>query len=112
MLYKQILEKWVDLEKACLSGLEKKEMIDMLYKYEDTFSLKVEMGACPIIEVEIDVTDKFPFFITPYHVQEEDKAILDKEMKRLCYLDNYKRTLFSIFKSTHVISRKSPKRKG
>ena len=34
---------------------------------------------------EIDVTDKSPFFIWPYHVK-EDKAILDKEMKKLCYL--------------------------
>ena len=25
------------------------------------------------IEVEIDVTDKSPFFIRPYHVKEEDK---------------------------------------
>ena len=27
-----------------------------------------------------------PIFIRPYHVKEEDKNILDKEMKRLCYL--------------------------
>ena len=36
--------------------------------------------------MEIDVTDKSPFFIRPYHIKEEDKKILDKEMKRLCYL--------------------------
>ena len=30
--------------------------------------------------------DRMPFFIRPYHVREEDKRILDKEMKRLCYL--------------------------
>ena len=27
-----------------------------------------------------------PHFFRPYHVKEEDKKILDKEMKRLCYL--------------------------
>ena len=27
-----------------------------------------------------------PFFIRPYHVKEEDRAVLDKEMRRLCYL--------------------------
>ena len=32
------------------------------------------------------MTDKSPFFIRPFHAREEDKAILDKEMKRLCYL--------------------------
>ena len=41
---------------------------------------------CPNIRVEIDVTDNSPFFIRPFHTKEEDKAILDKEMKRLCYL--------------------------
>ena len=40
----------------------------------------------PQYKVEIDVTDKSPFFIRPYHVKEEDKKILDKEIKRLCYL--------------------------
>ena len=33
------------------------------------------------IEVEIDVTDKSPFFIRPYHVKEEDKNFIGKEMK-------------------------------
>ena len=58
----------------------------MLYKYKEAFSLRDEIGTCPNIEVEIDVTDKSPFFIRPYHVKEEDKTLIDKEMKRLCYL--------------------------
>ena len=33
----------------------------------------------------IEVTDNSPFFIRPYHVKEEDRAVLDKEMRRLCY---------------------------
>ena len=41
---------------------------------------------CPNIKVEIDVMDNSPFFKRPFHAKEEDKAILDKEMKRLCYL--------------------------
>ena len=41
---------------------------------------------CPNIEVEIDVMDKSSFFIRPYHVKEEDKNFIDKEMKRFCYL--------------------------
>ena len=32
-------------------------------------------------EVEINVTDKTPFFIRAYHTKEEDKNTLDKEMK-------------------------------
>ena len=33
----------------------------MLYKYKDTFSLRDELGTCPNIEVEIDVTDNSLF---------------------------------------------------
>ena len=58
----------------------------MLYKYREAFSLRDEIGTCPNIEVEIDVTEKSPFFIRLYHVREEDKAFTDKEMKRLCYM--------------------------
>ena len=53
----------------------------MLYKYREAFSLRDELGTCINNEVEIDVTDKSPFFIRPYHVREEDKALIDKEMK-------------------------------
>ena len=58
----------------------------MLYQYKDVFSLWDEIGTCLNIEVEIDVTGKSPFFIRSYHVKKEDKNILDREMKRLCYL--------------------------
>ena len=34
----------------------------MLYKYKDAFSLRYEIGTCPNIEGEIDVTDRSPFF--------------------------------------------------
>ena len=57
----------------------------MLYKYREAFSLRDEIDTCPNIEVEINVTDKSPFFITPYQVREKDKAFIDKEMKQLCY---------------------------
>ena len=61
--------------------------MDMLYKYKEAFSLRDEIGTCPNIEVGIvDVTNKSPFFIRPYHVREEDKKVIDKEMKCLCYL--------------------------
>ena len=58
----------------------------MLYKYKEVFSLRDEIGTCPNIEVEIDVTDKSPFNIRPYHVTEEDKNLIDKEMKHICHL--------------------------
>ena len=87
MTEREILEKYIDLEKSCLTDNEKKEeVMDMLYKYKEAFNLRDEIGTCPNIEAEIDVMDKSPFFIRPYHVKEEDKAFIDKEMKCLCYL--------------------------
>ena len=83
---REILNKCVDLDRSCLTDKEKKQFMDMLYKYKDAFSLRDEISTCPNIEVEIDVMDKSPFFIRPYQVKEEDKKILDKEMKRLHYL--------------------------
>ena len=76
---REILEKYIDLTNTCLHK-EKKEVMDMLYKYKEAFSLRDIMGTCPNIEVEIDVTDKSLFIIRPYHVTEEDKKVIDKEM--------------------------------
>ena len=75
------LDKYIDLEKLCLTEKEKKEVMEMLYKYKEAFSVRDEIGTCPNMEVEIDVMDKSPFFITLYHVKEEDKTLFDKEMK-------------------------------
>ena len=82
-----------------------------MYKYKDVFSQRNEIGTCPNIEVEIDVTDKSPFVTRPYHVKEEDKALIDKEMKRLCYLGILKEG-FSVYSSpVMLISRKLTKDK-
>ena len=40
---------------------EKREVMDMLYKYKKAFSLRDEIGTFPNIEVGIYVTDKSPF---------------------------------------------------
>ena len=40
--------------------MKKTQVMNMLYKYKGAFSLRDETGTCPNIEVEIDVTDKFP----------------------------------------------------
>ena len=54
--------------------------MDMLFNYKEAFSLRDEIGTCPNIGVEIDVTDKLSFFIKPYDdVREEDKTFIDKK---------------------------------
>ena len=80
----EILERYIDT--SCLTDTEKKQVTDMLYEYKKGFILRDEIGTCPNIEVEIDVTDKSPFCIRLYHVKEEDKQFIDKEIKQLCYL--------------------------
>ena len=86
MTDREILEKYINLDNTCLTKKEKEEVMDILYKYMEAFSLRDEIGTCSNNEVGIDVTDKSPFFIRPYHVKEEDKKVIDKEMKHLCYL--------------------------
>ena len=103
---KEMLDKYVDLDKSCLTDEEKKQVMDMLYKYKDTVSVRDEISTHLNIKVEIDVTDKSPFFIRPYHVKEEDKKILDKEMKRLCYLGILKEGFSAFFIPVMLISRK------
>ena len=61
MTDRKILEKYIDLENLCLTKEEKKEVMEMLYKYREAFSLRDEMGTYPNIKVEIEVTDKSPF---------------------------------------------------
>ena len=81
MMDREILDKYVNLGNSCLTKIEKKQVRDLLYQYNDAFSLSDQIGLCPNIKIEIDITDKSPFFIRPFHANEEDKVILDKEMK-------------------------------
>ena len=81
MTDREILEKYINLDNSCLNEEERIKIMNMLFDYKEAFSLRDEIGTCPNIEVEIDVTDKSPFFVRPYHVREKDKAFIDKEMK-------------------------------
>ena len=81
MTDREILDKYINLDNSCLTKAEKEQVRDLLYQYKDAFSLRDEIRLCPNIEIEIDVTDKSPFFITQFHANEDDKVILDKEMK-------------------------------
>ena len=111
MTDREILEKYIDLRNSCLNKEEKVKVMDMLYKYKEAFSLRDEIGTWPNIEVEIEVTDKSPFFIRLYHVGEEDETIIDKEMKRLCYMGILKEGFSAYSSPVMLISRKLTKDK-
>ena len=86
--------------------MERKQVMKMLYEYKDVFSLRDEIGMCPNIEVNIEVMDNSPFFIRPYHVKEEDRAVVDKEMRKLCYLGILKEGFSTYSSPVMLISQK------
>ena len=63
MTDQEILDKYIDLEKLCLTEKEKKQVMEMLYRDKEPFSLRDEIGTCRNIEVEIDVMDKSPLLL-------------------------------------------------
>ena len=111
MTDREILDKYVNLDYSCLTKVEKTQVRDLLYKYKDAFSLRDEIRLCSNIEIEIDITDKSPFFIRPFHANEEEKIILDKEMKQLCYLGILKEGFSAYSSPVMLISRKMTKDK-
>ena len=44
MTDKEILDRYIDLDKLCLMEKEKREVMDMLYKCKEAFSLRDEIG--------------------------------------------------------------------
>ena len=103
MTDREILDKYIDIDMSCLTDSEKTEVKDMIYKYKDAFTLRDDIGTCP--NIEIDIMDKTSFFIRPYHVGEEDKRILHKDMKRLCYLGILKEGFLAYLSPVMLISR-------
>ena len=106
MTDKEILDKYIDLKGSCLTKQEKQKLRNLIYDYKDAFSLRDEIGTCPNIKVEIDIMDNSPYFIRLFHSKEEDKAILDKEKKRLCYLGILKEGFSAYLSLVILISRK------
>ena len=48
---REILKKFINLDNTCLTEDEKEEVMEMLYKYKEAFSLRDGIGTCPNIEV-------------------------------------------------------------
>ena len=40
MMYREILDKYMNLDNSCLTKIEKKQVRDLLYQYKDVFSLR------------------------------------------------------------------------
>ena len=61
MADKEILEKFVGLSDSDLTKKEKEQLYKVLLKYKAAFSLRDEIGLCPNMEVELELTDTSPF---------------------------------------------------
>ena len=87
----EILDKYIDLDKSCLTDSEKTQVRDMIYKYKDAFSLRDEIGTCPNIEIDIDIMGKTPFFIRPYYMREDWRDVITyvPQINNIAIEDNY-----------------------
>ena len=101
MMDREILEKYINLDDSCLTKAERKEVRELIYKYKDAFSLRDEIGMCPNIEVEIDMTDKSPFFIRPFHAKEEEKHLRQRNEETVLSMHSERR-IFCLFKPSHA----------
>ena len=110
MTDREILEKYINLNNSCLNKEEITKVMDMLFKNREAFSRRDEIGTCPNIEVEIDVTDRSPFFIRPYHVREEDKAFIDKRDEVVMLYGYSERRILSLLKPSDANKQKINKR--
>jgi len=82
----KILQKQVNLTKSALSETEKEEFMQLLQENIEAFSLRDEIGTCPNLEVDIELTDKSDFFTRPFKCAEADKPKVDAWCERLVML--------------------------
>ena len=102
----EILEKYVDLSDSDLNAAEKKSLYKVLLKYKEAFSLRDEIGLCPIMEIELELNDDNPFFIRPFPIKETEKEVVDKEMRKGCLLGIPKKGMSSYSSPIMLIPRK------
>ena len=102
MMDREIFNRHIDLESSCLTRWKKQKLRNLIYEYKDTFSLRDEIGTCPNIKVEIDIINSSPFFIRPFHAREEDKAILDKETKKVVLFGNFEGKAFQLIQASYA----------
>ena len=107
----EILTDTIDLSKSALNQQEKCDLMAMITKYKQAFSLHDEIGECPNLKVTIDVLDDSPFFVRPFPISEPDKPIMDRQMNRLVELGILSRASTSHTSPVMLITRKVTKDK-
>ena len=59
----EILRHKLNLEYSLLDDKGKKEFLTKPDDFHDVFSLRDEIGTCPLIEVHLKLKDETPFFV-------------------------------------------------
>ena len=105
---RQLIEKYVDLSESELTSKEKSEFQDMMFKYRKAFSLRDEIGLASMPPIELQLTNKDPFFIRPYPItSEEQRKFIDEQMRKGCLLGYLKKGLSSYSSPIMLIPRKN-----
>ena len=106
MIDKELLESTIDLSDDCITEKQKQVLYQIILKYREAFSLRDEIGLCPNMQVKLKLKDKTPFYIRPFPINEEEKIIVDREMKKRCLLGILRKGLSSYSSSIMLIPRK------
>ena len=101
----------IDLSNSALSRKEKANLMKLLIRYRDAFSLRDEIGECPNLEADIKVINESPFFVRPFPISEGDKPFMDKQMERLVSLGILSKNSTSHTSPIMLITRKLTKDK-
>ena len=86
MTDKELLESTMDLSEACITEKQKQDLYKIILKYREAFSPRDEIGLCPNMEVKLELKDKIPFYIRLFTIKEEERIIVDREMRKGCLL--------------------------
>ena len=82
----EILQMKLNLSDCTLDDKEKEEFLAKINNFHVVFSLRDEIGSYPFVEVHLKLKGETPFFVRPYHMWEEQKKVIQKEMDRLEHL--------------------------
>ena len=79
MTDKEILRMKLNLKYSVLDEKGKEEFLEKVGQFTDVFSLRDEIGTCPLIEVHLKLKDETPFFVRPCLMRKEQKKVIQKE---------------------------------
>jgi hypothetical protein len=106
MTDREIIETSIDLSESNLTRKEKKRFIKTLRRHRNVFSLRDEIGSCPSMEVHLELTDYTPFQIRPFPAKEDEKELINKQMRKGCLLGILKKNLGAYSSPIMLIPRK------